>query len=71
MVNKYPMKMKGDFRQLIEKNPEILNEKNPRIQVTNATCEVEQFGEKYKNILNQKNINLLKYNQNLIKMIKK
>ena len=50
MVNKYPMKMKGDFRQLIEKNPEILNEKNPRIQITNSTCEVEQFGEKYKNI---------------------
>ena len=59
------MKMKGNFRQLIENNPEILNEKNPRIQVTNVTCEVEQFGVKYNNILNQKNINLLKYNQNL------
>ena len=42
------MKMKGDFRQLIEKNHEILNEKNPRIQVTNATCEAEQFGENIK-----------------------
>ena len=53
MQNKYPMKMKGDFRKLIEKNPEILNENNPRIQVTNATCEIEQFGDKTHNIINQ------------------
>ena len=67
ITNKFPMKMKGDFRQLIEKNPEILKQKNPRIQVTNATCELEQFGEanKNKNIFSLDDINLLKINPNV------
>ena len=67
ITNKFPMKMKGDFRQLIEKNPEILKQKNPRIQVTNATCELEQFGEanKNKNIFSLDDINLLKLNPNV------
>ena len=43
--NKYPMKMKGDFRELIEKNKDLLKHINPRIQITNATCELEQFSE--------------------------
>ena len=64
ITNKYPMKMKGDFRKLIEKNPDILKQKNPRIQITNATCELEQFEER-DNILNVNDINLLKLNPNL------
>jgi hypothetical protein len=35
--------MKGDFLSLIEKNPKILRQKNPRIQVTNATCDLDQI----------------------------
>ena len=46
ITNKYPMKMEGDFTKLIEENPDILNQKNPRIQITNATCELEQFEER-------------------------
>ena len=65
ITNKFPMKMKGDFRKLIEKNPEILKQKNPRIQVTNATCELEQFGEINKNIFSLDDINLLKLNPNV------
>ena len=38
-----PMTMKGDFLSLIEQNPKILEQKNPRIQVTNATCDLEQI----------------------------
>ena len=64
-INKYPMKMKGDFRKLLEKNPEILKQKNPRIQVTNATCELEQFEEREKNDLYKKSNNLLKLRPNL------
>ena len=37
------MKMKGDFINLIEQNPKILEQKNPRIQVTNATCNLAQI----------------------------
>jgi hypothetical protein len=62
---KYPMKMKGDFRKLIEKNPEILKEKNPRIQVTNATCELEQFEERERNNIYRNDINLMKINPNI------
>ena len=62
---KYPMKMKGDFRKLIEKNPEILRQKNPRIQVTNATCELEQFEERNKSGFYKNDNNLLKLNMNL------
>ena len=41
--NQLPMKMKGDFVSLIEQNPKILTQKNPRIQVTNATCDLNQI----------------------------
>ena len=41
--NILPMKMKGDFINLIEQNPKILEQKNPRIQVTNATCNLAQI----------------------------
>ena len=65
IANKFPMKMKGDFRKLIEKNPDILKQKNPRIQITNATCELEQFEERNKNAAYLKNLNLLKINPNM------
>ncbi len=39
-----PMTMKGDFISLIQKNPKILSQKNPRIQVTNATCDLNEIG---------------------------
>ena len=42
-TNQLPMTMKGDFISLIEQNPKILYQKNPRIQVTNATCELNQI----------------------------
>ena len=41
--NQLPMTMKGDFVSLIEQNPKILAQKNPRIQVTNATCDLNQI----------------------------
>ena len=71
--NKYPMKMKGDFRQLIVKNKDLLQNLNPRIQITNATCELEQFSltdnSKPNNI---NNINILNLNPNIsINMTKK
>ena len=67
IANKYPMKMKGDFRELIEKNKDLLKNKNPRIQITNATCELEQFSEKSKkdNKTNINNINILNLNPNI------
>jgi hypothetical protein len=37
------MTLKGDFLSLIEKNPKILTQKNARIQVTNATCDLNQI----------------------------
>ena len=42
-TNQLPMTMKGDFISLIEQNPKILAQKNPRIQVTNATCDLNQI----------------------------
>jgi len=54
ITNKCPMKMKGDFTKLIKENPDILNQKNPRIQVTNATCELEQFEERESFNINNK-----------------
>ena len=41
--NQLPMTMKGDFVSLIEQNPKILAQKNPRIQVTNATCDLNEI----------------------------
>ena len=43
IANQLPMTMKGDFISLIEQNPKILSQKNPRIQVTNATCDLDQI----------------------------
>ena len=42
-TNQLPMTLKGDFLSLIENNPKLLSQKNPRIQVTNATCNLEQI----------------------------
>ena len=41
--NQLPMTMKGDFVSLIEQNPKIMAQKNPRIQVTNATCDLKEI----------------------------
>ena len=43
ITNQLPMTMKGDFVSLIEQNPKILAQKNPRIQVTNAMCDLDQI----------------------------
>ena len=69
--NILPMKMKGDFISLIEQNPKILEQKNPRIQVTNATCDLDQIinnEENTDNELNQEEINneIEKLNDNFI-----
>ena len=42
-TNQLPMTLKGDFLSLIEKNPKLLAQKNARIQVTNATCDLNQI----------------------------
>ena len=42
-TNQLPMTMKGDFVSLIKQNPNILSQKNPRLQVTNATCDLNQI----------------------------
>ena len=68
--NILPMKMKGDFLSLIEQNPKILEQKNPRIQVTNATCDLDQIinNENTDNELNQEEIDdeIEKLNNNFI-----
>ena len=65
-----PMTMKGDFLSLIEQNPKILEQKNPRIQVTNATCDLDQIidSENTDNELNPEEINdeIEKLNNNFI-----
>ena len=53
--NILPMKMKGDFLSLIERNPKILKQKNPRIQVTNATCNLDQIINNEENTDNELN----------------
>ena len=58
--NQLPMTMKGDFVSLIEQNPNILAQKNPRIQVTNATCDLKQImnnGNKGVDDLNDEEVN--------------
>ena len=68
--NILPMKMKGDFLSLIEQNPKILEQKNPRIQVTNATCDLDQIinNENTDNELDQEEIDdeIEKLNDNFI-----
>ena len=50
-INQIPNMMKGDFGYFIDNNPKILSKKNPRIQVTRATCDLG-------NIINNGNINI-------------
>ena len=73
--NKYPMKMKGDFGKLIDKNKDLLKYSNPRIQITNATCEIEQFSpiveKNPQNNANINNINILNINPNISINMKK
>ena len=59
--------MKGDFRELIEKNKDLLKQVNPRIQITNATCELDQFSQENKkeSKTNINNINILNLNPNV------
>ena len=63
--NKYPMKMSGDFRQLIDKNKDLLKYANPRIQITNAKCELDQFSPQDRKNTNINNINILNLNPNI------
>ncbi len=58
-TNQLPMTMKGDFLSLIEKNPKILRQKNPRIQVTNSTCDLNQIlnNETTEDELNSEEVN--------------
>ena len=65
ITNKNPMKMKGDFRQLIIKNKDLLKKVNPRIQITNATCELEQFSPTDNSKTSINNINILNLNPNI------
>ena len=57
-TNQLPMTLKGDFLSLIEKNPKILAQKNARIQVTNATCDLNQImdDENSENDLNSEEV---------------
>ena len=63
--NKYPMRMSGDFRQLIDKNKDLLKNANPRIQITNAKCELDQFSPQDRKNTNINNINILNLNPNI------
>ena len=69
-TNQLPMTMKGDFVSLIEQNPKILQQKNPRIQVTNATCDLNQIinNENTEDELNSEEVNneIEKLNNNFI-----
>ena len=69
-TNQLPMTMKGDFLSLIEKNPKILRQKNPRIQVTNSTCDLNQIlnNETTEDELNSEEVNyeMEKLNNNFI-----
>ena len=57
-TNQLPMTLKGDFLSLIEKNPKLLSQKNARIQVTNATCDLNQImdDENSENDLNSEEV---------------
>ena len=69
-TNQLPMTMKGDFVSLIENNPKILSQKNPRIQVTNATCDLNQIinNENTEDELNTEEVNdeIDKLNNNFV-----
>ena len=69
-TNQMPMTMKGDFVSLIEQNPKILAQKNPRIQVTNATCDLNQImnNENTEDELNSEEVNyeMDKLNNNFV-----
>ena len=42
-INKIPNVMKGDFDNFIENNPNILCNKNPRIQITSSTYDIDEL----------------------------
>ena len=65
-TNQLPMTMKGDFVSLIEKNPKILTQKNPRIQVTNATCDLNQIINN--NVNNEDELNSEEVNHEIDKL---
>ena len=69
-ANQLPMTMKGDFVSLIEQNPKILAQKNPRIQVTNATCDLNQIinNENTEDEINSEEVNyeIDKLNKNFV-----
>ena len=47
--------MKGDFENFIDQNPKIFEKKNPRIQVTRATCDLSNIIENGNNDMNNNN----------------
>ena len=49
-INQIPNMMKGDFGNFLENNPKIFKKKNPRIQITRSTCDIN-------NIYNNSNLN--------------
>ena len=49
-INQIPNMMKGDFGNFLENNPKIFRKKNPRIQITRSTCDLN-------NLMDNPNIN--------------
>ena len=54
-INQIPNIMKGDFENFIDQNPKIFEKKNPRIQVTRATCDLSNIIENGNNDMNNNN----------------
>ena len=42
-INQIPNMMKGDFGNFLENNPKIFKKKNPRIQITRSTCDINNI----------------------------
>ena len=65
-INQIPNMMKGDFGTFLENNPKIFIKKNPRIQITRSTCDLN-------NIINNPNLNsdLILNNNNVLSKIVK
>ena len=65
-INQIPNMMKGDFGNFLENNPKIFRKKNPRIQITRSTCDLN-------NLMDNPNINndlILDNNKVLSRIIK-
>ena len=65
-INQIPNMMKGDFGNFLENNPKIFRKKNPRIQITRSTCDLN-------NLIDNPNINndlILDNNKVLSRIIK-